>query len=325
MIVAPVIALDAFVMFFVWVLHPCTTLPPVWAWWVAAIVMSGAFVGTVVIWLVTFGHCRRDQVIQGIEKGLLDEVASTGRVDPALVSDLQYLGGKGEPGEEKGFVLAALARVAEAVQARTTYVGDELGGLVMGIGDIMGAGQEFCLGLNLEAGREMVEEIWGRWTASPRGVDNDALAARAEIEKIATRALDNRQWSTFSRIVQASVCDAAMLRRLGVRAAARERDDLAVAALSRLETLVVNALPLIAPDDVANLLGLEAEVWSRGGSGVQRVTRFRRANPMFVVTFSRLDAAVDYFQDEPEFRTADLLRQHRANAAYGILPNLEMA
>jgi hypothetical protein len=306
---------------FVWLLHPCTTLPPVWTWWVAAIMVTVAVAGTVVAWMITFGRSGRDQVVRRIERKLAKEIRRGGRLGGDLLFDLEYLGAKGEAGGEKALVLDSLRRLAEEIQSRPGYEGDELGDLVMGLGAVIGNGDELVLGRNLETGREVLEEILRRCARIRPRLGRDQRAAKGELERIAIRALRNREWSTFPRAVQSSGFDGAMLFRVGVRALQCEREDLAVAALAKLETLVANRRPAATAEDEANLLGLDAEIWSRGESGIARVRDFRKANPTVGVTVAGLDAAIGYFQAGLVFGTADKLRMQRKNATEGVVPN----
>lgn len=223
----------------------------------------------------------RASLIAHLRKRLIKAFRKKGVLPPGLVSDLTYLGEHGQPGDEKGLVLAVLADVTEAVQERKGrgYTGRELEEVIRGLGTVLRGRGQTGSDENYKDAAKLLKSIWSNVPAEISS--HDAMLAASTLKQLGFDVIrEKSEEAAFIYIKHAAAWDSAVVFELGLKALEVRRVRIAIEALNKLETLAqaANRGALWPTETVGNLLGLLAHFSAYGASARNRAGDFLSAN-----------------------------------------------
>lgn len=266
---------------------------------------------------------RRDVLVASLADEVGRGLDANCRIHEDSLSELIELGKYGKAGREKGWVLNALLDLTHRVTGHERYEGEALEDVIFGTIDIVGSAPGERSGRNLSSAANILRCVIMRYEAAddkpPSQADLiHAIRASSTLGRLALH-LDNS--SIALGIVQA--CGSARagggesmtsqtLFEIGVAAIEQDRMLIAMAALSRLVTLIDARKPA-GGELAADTLGLVAHFWGAGRSGRdyahERLAQIRNNLDQDVDT--ALESAARHCAKITHFRTADLLQEMR--------------
>lgn len=306
-IILAVVLLAIFAICFIWYLHPCDITANTTKCWMAGILMTIAIVVSIVLWMGVLGNSKRQPVVDRLTKDIERNINRSLPPAEKKIEQLIYLGAKGEPGEEKKMVLEALKKIAMLIQKQDYYDGDKLSQIIQGIYSVIVTYKTDVGGENISKTINILTSIWTN--SLNKIIDRDANQIRLTLEKIALLTLEKGNDSQCIKIINSNVADCGMLFRIGKFATQSGKFAVAVAALNKIESKILGSVSINNKEDISNLLGLQAILWTSGKSGKRRVEQIRNASYNFSLNLNMLDQAIEYYYENLDFSTADFLSE----------------
>jgi len=225
----------------------------------------------------------------------------------AELNDLIDLGEQGNAGDEKEMVLKVLNRLAANVQGTKGYQGVELEELIRGIERVIANREKPGNDRNFSSAGEILKRIRQRANESRSPFYLDADLALKGLGRLGVMAIDRRSEAVAQGFLEALSGNSQKVFEMGKAALRAQYFLLALAALSRLETLAETP----APNDVniSALLGLVAYFRAAGSSARQRAELSLSQSPeIFTPSLPKcLQNAYDYYYSLADYETADQL------------------
>jgi hypothetical protein len=246
-----------------------------------------------VIWLFIFGGLfylvfqvskqipeqfgRRERIIEKLTQDIIQETKNKERIAGSTFNDLANLGKQCDPGQEREMVLDAFTKLVKATLKKPEYKGDSFEALIDELVHILASNPEPKDLGNYDVAIKVLSAILSADNAYM--VDDDRQRAVHAISKLGQTLIvhfksverdniildyiDSLEFALTKEKMLTEVSQA--LFEIGICAVKEDQDFVTVAILDKMTALAENHLPL--PDEfTADLLGLVAFFWSRGGS-----------------------------------------------------------
>jgi hypothetical protein len=320
-------------MIFIWILHPnCNaghldyiasrfkTLLTIYGinninrCYAGGILITLAIIVLLYVWYLQLSYLKGNIIIR-LKNKCMWRIWWNGRINPEIISDIQYLGEHGKSAGEKIQVLNVLESIAKRVQDHKRYQGSELEEIIKAFEFIMKKDPDVD---SFIEGIEVLKRIVGNIIRLNLGSSADAGLLLRTFQRLGSVAFawdDVRPARKMLEAVDffgrnipgAFPMVALILLELGKEALARSRFLVAGEALSQLEAITWPRQPLDS-QNAAAYLGLIAHFWSKEGSARQKAE-----SSLDGVVFSRprdciREARIIHF-NATRFDTADKLAQ----------------
>lgn len=245
------------------------------------------------IWLCIFGtlfylvikiseqipeqYGRREKIVEKLTHDVLNESKRKGHIAGGTFNDLANLGKQCEPGQEREMIINAFKDLVKSMLASPEYKGDSFESLIEELVHMLVANPEAKDLSNYDTTIKILSAVL---SADNRpGTDDDKQRALHAISKLGRTLIihfksverdniildyvDSLEFALTKREMLTEVSQA--LFEIGVCAVKEGQDFIVVAALDKMTSLAENYSPL--PDEfVADMLGLLASFWAKGGS-----------------------------------------------------------
>jgi len=312
-------------LFFIWFFHPCTTNTlSLYNEYIASGVVTLILISVGIFWLFEFGSCKRKNLVLIIQKKLKKKFNKQKKLDKEYLDDLVYLGEHGNAGEDKEMVLKALNRLAANVQGAKGYQGVELEELIRGTERVVDNREKPGNDSNFSLAGNILKRIRQRANERTNISYLDADLALKGLGRLGVMAIERRSEAVAQGFLEAVTGNSQQVFEMGKAAFRAQYFLLALAALSRLETLAEKP----GPNDVniSALLGLVAYFRAAGSSSARQRAELTlsQAPEVFVPSLPKcLQNAYDYYYSLADYETADkLLALMNATGHTGIAPLL---
>lgn len=259
----------------------------------------------------------RERIIQQLCSGAAKSISARGRPVESELDDLIQLGKQSHSGQDKELVLLALAALAEDVQANPHYDGAQLEELIVGLEEILIMGAQVGSPENFHTAADLLSDLI--ISTCNRANTQDLKLAIQSVSMLGRASLRHEPSHIQPKFVEAlalanEVQQAAAtwmsqaLFEIGSEAAERNRILVAMASLSKLESLVMQHAP-IAGELASDFIGLLAHFRTHGETGKKYVIPFLADAPMFFAQplVEAIQSAHAQCMQTARFKTADHL------------------
>lgn len=220
---------------------------------------------------------RREKIIEKLTQDVLRESKTKGRIAGGTFSDLANLGKQCEPGQEREMIISAFKDLVKSMLASPEYKGDSFEALIDELVHMLVSNPEPKDLSNYDTTIKILSAILS--ADNPLGADDDKQRTLHAISKLGRTLIihfnsverdniildyvDSLEFALSKKEMLTEVSQA--LFEIGVCAVKEGQDFMVVAALDRMTSLAENYLPL-PHEFVADMLGLLASFWAKGGS-----------------------------------------------------------
>ncbi|MCL5037433.1 MAG: hypothetical protein M1269_10000 [Chloroflexi bacterium] len=318
----PMAALVLVVICFIWLFHPTQEKPVSQTQHlISAFGMTIIFILLIIFWVLGFRELQhpREKIVQRLENESARTILHKGFLEEKSLNDIIYLGKRGETGYDKGLSINAFGNLAKKLQESDKYRGAGLEQLVMGIEEILIDGENKGNDSNFCQAAEVLKDILLHLENRNLLSSSDTELTLRTLERlgIATIKLcsDSTMITFLEVIKRASELGDVKLEQaiqtislLGSLALDSKKYLIAAAALSKLEALAEQNLPVTADKNV-DLLGLLAHFWTAGETTRKQA---KETLSLFKNSFSPslrecLISAIKIYTTITQFDTADKL------------------
>jgi len=220
---------------------------------------------------------RRERIIEKLTRDVLQESNAKGRIAGGTFSDLASLGKQCEPGQEREMIIHAFKDLVKATLVSLKYEGDSFEVLIDELVHMLVANPEPRDLSNYDLAIKILSAIL---SANHRlGADDDKQRSLHAISKLGQTLIvhfnsverdniildyvDSLEFALTKKEMLTEVSQA--LFEIGVCAVEENQDFIVVAVLDKMTSHAENYLPL--PNEfVADMLGILAHFWIKGGS-----------------------------------------------------------
>jgi len=296
---------------FIWLFHACSGVSlSTWQNYISSIIVTVLLIFIVLTWWFILNGNLIERLVSHLENDLAIFFARERTIDDdtlAELNDLVDLGEQGNAGDEKEMVLKALNRLAENVQGAKGYQGVELEELIRGTERVIASREKPGSDSNFSLAGGILKRICQRANENSSPFYLDADLALKGLGRLGVMAIDRRSEAVAQGLLEALSGNSQKVFEFGKAALRAQYFLLALAALSRLETLAEKP----GPNDVniSALLGLVAYFHAAGGSARQRAELSLSQSPeVFVPSLPKcLQNAYEYYYSLADYETADQL------------------
>lgn len=288
------------------------------------------------IWLCTFGGLfylvlqvskqipeqfgRRERIIEKLTQDIIRETKNKERIAGGTFNDLANLGKQCDPGQEREMVISAFTELVKTTLKKPEYKGDSFEALIEELVHMLVANPEQKDLSNYDATIKILSAILSADTRL--GIADDKQRTVHAISKLGQTLIvhfksverdniildyvDSLEFALAKREMLTEVSQA--LFEIGVCAVKEDQDFMVVATLDKLTSLAENYSPL--PDEfVADMLGLLASFWAKGGSRKELAeTKLYEVENFLPKSLAlSLDGAKNHCQQTMYFDVADQL------------------
>lgn len=291
--------------------------PPLLSWLTATIAVDAGLAfdvarGLLMLLVISFGLFwlsalrvdTRARLVADLVRRSVRVLQRRGYLPQEALGDLVVIGECAEGGHDKELVLRGLDNLCAAAQEHSRYVGTDLEPLMDALGKILGARARPGNDANYITAIRLVRRCWGRLQPSELCLAADRKAVVEIACVVSELAVANCSAMVAAACVDTVVDEPRVSFKLGVAALQAELFPVAVAALSRLETLAESngsALRL--------LLALAARFETHGESATRVANECRaRLGQSAAQLADAAKEAVASFYRMSDFANADLVR-----------------
>jgi len=272
---------------------------------VAAVTVDGAAKTMVAILVIAFAgvwwrmmkHDMRGQLVLTLQKNVIGRYVAQGNFADRDIRDLIALGAYASAGYDKRRVTVACLRICEGVQEASRYSGTELSPLIYGLREIFSAPAKQADEANFIDVLETLRSVWAHLHGRLRD-ESDARATIDVVCWVGEYAVREGLRGAALHTLDVVSDDIEVPFRIGCTALDRRQFDVAVACLSRLESLGEKAERL--PKELVALLAYFCIAGHSAAASSQR-TRDRLTDVIV------RDAAIEFYE-LGDFVTADVLQ-----------------
>lgn len=302
-----VMALLIFSLSFVWFLHPCTAAIPTWKHWVGSIIVSLSLVSLIIFWWSYLRKLSKKKIVNYLENKLVKRFRKDSVILISEMIDLITLGERSEPGYEKEIVLKAIDRLIENIQISKRYTGGELEDILRSVDKIITGKDKPGNENNFQLFVDIIENTVNRLSSKKLLIKGDERLVYIVLKEIGKKSVELEFSQVVLRIVPVASSNSDALFEIGLSAFTSGDYFTALAALSKLETLALEAAPK-GSNEINDFFGLLAHFWTANKSSRRRAeTFFNLYGDQFSPLDRCLDQAIEHHYNIARYDTADQL------------------